>query len=330
MIDFFLIVISFILGTIVIGKVMTYCENNGMVNAVNKRSSHKRPTVRGGGLTFPLLITPFALFYIANIEAAGLEPLNKPFLWALILGSLVIAWMGWRDDKQEQNPLMRLGIQLSVISICTYFLPHMLPFMPLWLEKVLIVLAWGWFLNLYNFMDGLDGLATCQAIFLAVVISLISADLKPIVLVLAGCGIGILRLNFPPAKIFLGDVGSTYLGFILGGMMFYTILPNPKEFLLPVLTITLVFTADATYTLFKRIFQGHKPWQAHKDHWYQRAHHKVGLSHKQVVLKSAQINVALLIIAGIGVILDHSIAAFAFALIMLSCIAIRIRYLEGQ
>lgn len=331
MIDFSLIVVSFILGMLLIGQVMTYCEKKGMVNPVIDRSSHIKPTVRGGGLTFVLMIVPFALFYLATLESASLSVANEPFLWTLICMSAVVAFVGWKDDQKGLNPIVRILVQASAISLCVYHLPAIVPdLLPLYAEKILLVLGWLWFVNLYNFMDGIDGFATCEAVFLAIILSLICADIKPIMLVLSGAGLGILRLNFPPAKIFLGDVGSTFLGFLLGGCLIYTLCVMGTESLFPLLTLTLLFTADATYTLIRRTVAGHKPWIAHREHFYQRAYHKVGFSHKDIVARGMVINFVLMILAFLGLGLHNGILMFALALVLLATVAFRIKRLEGN
>lgn len=331
MIDFTLIVIPFILGLILIGRVMSLCEKKGMVNAVGSRSSHKKPTVRGGGLVFALVLIPFSLFYLANLEAASLSVSNENFLWALTLSSAVIAFLGWRDDIKNVPAYLRFALQAVCVGGCVYFLPALLPeLLPLAAEKVILTLAWMWFLNLYNFMDGIDGFASCEAIFLAIILSFLCADIKPMMLVLAGTALGVLRLNFSPAKIFLGDVGSTFLGFVLGGCFIYTLSIKGMGSFFPLLTLTLLFTADATFTLIKRTLQGHKPWVAHREHFYQRAYHNVGFSHTEIVARGMLLNIGLLILSIIGFITGNGVIIFVLALLLLAAAAFKIRTLEGK
>jgi len=327
MLNFTYLILAFIIGTLIAGKVRWHCTAIGMVNEVNERSSHKKPTVRGGGLTFPVIMVPFSLTYL---YFSDMPSILTSFLVPLTLLSILIAWIGWLDDKKPRTAKVRLLAQFFSVGICLFFLPTMFAdFIPLWVEKTLLFLAWVWFINLYNFLDGLDGYAAIEGVFICFALLLISPMLAPFVLVLAGVLLGFLRLNFHPAKVFMGDVGSTYLGFLLGGFLLLASSLNPAEIIPIAFLLPALFTFDATYTLIKRLVGGHKPWEAHKEHWYQRAH-TMGLSHRQVFGKGLLINLAIFAFILLGLYLKIELLAPVCVVILLAGVAIRIRYLEGK
>jgi UDP-N-acetylmuramyl pentapeptide phosphotransferase/UDP-N-acetylglucosamine-1-phosphate transferase len=320
MIDAVYIVGAFLLSVYICLKVRWMCEEKGMFNEVSKRSSHNKPTLRGGGLGIALTVLPvsFLIIFFTDVE-------NKEYLLALTFSSIGIVAMGWLDDIKPRSAILRLFVQVICVGVCLYFIPPVFEFLPLWAEKTIFLLAWIWFINLYNFMDGIDGLAAAQAAFLAFALSLVFIDIKFIALVLMGASIGFLRLNWHPAKIFLGDVGSTFLGFFLAGLMFINL---NMDTVFPLLTISLLFTADATFTLIKRIVQGKKPWQPHKEHFYQQAV-SAGITHSEFVIRALAINVVLLIlfILGFSVLGPFSLI---FGLIAVAIFFWRMNYLGGK
>jgi UDP-N-acetylmuramyl pentapeptide phosphotransferase/UDP-N-acetylglucosamine-1-phosphate transferase len=211
------------------------------------------------------------------------------------------------------------------------FLPQLFPDLaPLWVEKTVLFLAWVWFVNLYNFMDGLDGFATVQAIFIGLGVVIFQPALAPLALAFIGACMGFLRFNWPPAKIFLGDVGSTFIGFYAGALLLATLGSAPSITLLcSLFTVPLLFTADATYTLIRRAFQRKLPWEAHREHWYQRAH-LMGMRHNQVLWRAILLYTTLLGIAVAGSISHLTGLTVLAGLVPLVYAARRIVYLEGK
>lgn len=320
MIDAVYIVGTFLLSVYVCLKIRWFCESKGMINEVNERSSHKKPTLRGGGLGIVLVTLPiaFLIIFLTDME-------SKKYLLALVFSSACIAAMGWLDDIKPRPALLRLIVQIVCVSVCLFFIPPVFDFLPVWAEKIIFLLAWIWFINLYNFMDGIDGLAASQAAFLAFALSIAFLDIKLIALIIMGASMGFLRLNWHPAKIFLGDVGSTFLGFFLGGLMFINL---NMDTIFPLLTLSLLFTADATFTIIKRTIQGKKPWQPHKEHFYQRAVGS-GISHSSFVARAMGINFILLIlfILGFNILGPFSLI---LGLIVVSIFFWRIKYISGK
>jgi UDP-N-acetylmuramyl pentapeptide phosphotransferase/UDP-N-acetylglucosamine-1-phosphate transferase len=189
-----------------------------------------------------------------------------------------LAALSWVDDRRGLSPLIRLGAQFAAVALCLAMLgPEVraLPFLPLGVERLVIGLAWLWFTNLFNFMDGIDGLAGCEtvAIALGCVALLVAAgmDASPywrLALIVAAASAGYLLWNWHPAKVMMGDAGSIPLGFLLGWLMIH--LAVNRQWAAAAI-LPLYFVADATITLLRRLARGDRPWQAHREHFYQRA-----------------------------------------------------------
>ncbi len=329
MIDFALVFGSFMITTLLMGRVIRWSQSFGLVDEVTKRSSHSQPTPRGGGIAIVLMTLVAGIVYAGSLMKAA-DGTVPWFLIIFLAGGAFIAFVGLMDDKYELSAKVRLLSQVVAVAPVVYFLPHILTFMPLWADKVIFFLLWVWFINFYNFMDGIDGLAGAQAVFLGAALSLFSPFFKPLALVLAGSSMGFLRVNVSvknPAKIFMGDVGSTFLGYMFAGIIFYS---STWDTLLVFLSLTLVFSGDATFTLIKRLFKGKKPWEAHKEHFYQRAVHKLGMSHTDVVVKATFTNTALLVVAMVGLMSGLGPWTCIISLAVVAYPAYRISKLEGK
>jgi UDP-N-acetylmuramyl pentapeptide phosphotransferase/UDP-N-acetylglucosamine-1-phosphate transferase len=205
----------------------------------------------------------------------------------------------WIDDQRRLAPLVRLGLHALAISVMLALLApdqRILPALPLYAERVALGLAWLWFINLFNFMDGIDGLAGSEAVAVAIgyvaVVSAVSVDtpLGTLALILAAAAAGYLAWNWHPAMVFMGDAGSIPLGFLLGWLMIDLACRGywPAALILP-----LYFGADATLTLATRLMRGKKPWHPHREHVYQRAV-LAGASPAAVVLRVSAVNVLLI------------------------------------
>lgn len=227
------------------------------------RSLHKHPTPRSGGLGIAL-----ALF----IVGMGFAPQMSLMLIALLLPLFIVALID--DMSGNLNPLIRLlgqGISIALI-LAVFGLPTVL--YPAWLWTGVLWLAMLWLVNLYNFMDGLDGLAAIQAIIgfsgLAALAMLVGDTALALAqLLVVASVLGFMLLNRPPARLFLGDVGSTLLGALVAMSILYAwnddVTPLPS-----LLLCWAPFLTDATLTLLKRLLRGEKLWQAHRQHGYQQ------------------------------------------------------------
>ncbi|MFZ2587679.1 MAG: hypothetical protein WAZ18_06160, partial [Alphaproteobacteria bacterium] len=260
--DTLLIVVPFFMVALLGRLVVPWCVAQGMVAGLEERRAHSTPTPHGGGVVLVVLGVPLGLVAVWFFQL----PYGW-FLTTLLLASVVVAGVGYLDDKHEISARWRLAVHLVAVAVGLWFLPPLFDFMPLWMDKLILWLAWGWFVNLFNFMDGADGLASAEAAFLALVVALLVPVFKPLALLLMGLSMGFLTMNWQPAKVFLGDVGSTWLGYVLGGLLLVACADDTWVVAWPLFACTLVFTADATWTLVRRMLEGHKPWVPHRTCW---------------------------------------------------------------
>lgn len=285
---------AFVVGLVVTGLLRGYALRYDVVDTPNARSSHDRPTPRGGGLSIVVALSGLA----AWLAAAGILPAD--FFLAILTGALLIGGIGFVDDHGGVPARYRFGVQ-SLAAIAAVALVGGLAPLPVgaavfdlgWAGHALAVIMLVWLTNLYNFMDGIDGIAAAEAIFVAVAAALLSGVGSTHYVVLLEFGfaaacLGFLAWNWPPAKIFMGDVGSGLVGFALG--LFALI--SAQLGILPVWTWLIlagVFIVDATVTLVRRMSRGETWYEAHRSHLYQRAARRFA-SHGAVTLSVTLVN----------------------------------------
>src|SRR6266568_3613072 len=241
----------------------------------NERSSHAEPTPRGGG------IAPVAAIlagWLALIAAGAIAPA----LSVILLGAALLAAISWVDDLRGLSPAMRLLAQIAAVGLGMIALAG--PVFQGWLLPA--GLLWLWFINLFNFMDGIDGLAGSEAAAIALGLVLFAGfgaghdpGLAALAATVVAAMVGFLVWNWAPARIFLGDVGSVPLGYLLGFLLLDVAARGGWKI---ALILPLYFLADATVTLARRLVRGETVWQAHRQHFYQRAV-QGGLGHAAVV-----------------------------------------------
>ncbi len=263
----------------------------------NERSSHETPTPKGAGLAvMGVLLSAWAVFL-------WLAP--KPDGGALLVlaAALALAGISWLDDLRGLSPVPRLTAQAAAVAVGIWALAGEAPvfqgLLSPWLDRIATGLVWLWFINLFNFMDGIDGMAGGEAASLGLGLFLLAsfAALDPAVgdpalLATAAC-LGFLVWNWHPARIFLGDVGSVPLGFLFGWLLLGA---AARGYWAPALILPLYYLADSTLTLLRRLARGELVWRAHREHFYQRAVQR-GLSHADVVLAVLAGNAALIALA---------------------------------
>lgn len=249
--------------------------SRGLLDVPNERSSHTIVTPRGGGLAIVLIMT----VVLAGLVVLGRAALVAPL--ALICGGIAVAGVGFLDDRQGVSVGVRLSVHVAAAVWAVYWIGG-LPPLQLgdhslylgWVGNLLAVVAVMWTLNLFNFMDGIDGIAASEAAFVALagaVLGIVGgapldASLPGLVLA-AACG-GFLLWNWPPAKIFLGDVGSGYLGYAIAVLTLTAGHERPAA-LWTWLILGGVFFVDATVTLVRRTIRGERVHEAHRSHAYQ-------------------------------------------------------------
>jgi len=260
----------------------------------NERSLHDRPVPRGGGLAIVIAAAAGAAAIIGLRGApAGIGWQGMAWVAA---GALVVAAVSFADDRRGLHPALRIGVHgLAALALLAgglgleaLVLPGLAVALPGWLGGLLAVLFTVWLVNLYNFMDGMDGFAGGMAVFGFGAFALLAglgghAGLAASSLMVAAAAGGFLALNFPPARIFMGDVGSSFLGYLAAAFALWA----DRERAFPLWVAVLVFSpfvVDATVTLLHRLVRGERVWQAHKTHFYQRLV-QLGWGHRETVIR---------------------------------------------
>ena len=259
----------FIVSCALSAGVITFMLRTGRVGAIdtpNDRSLHQAPIPRSGGLGI--------------LAAMGLGVILSG-AWALALMVATLALISWLDDHHNLPAALRLVVHILVAGALAF-----LDMLPAWNTALMILMVMGvvWLTNLYNFMDGANGLAGGMALIGFSALGIASAEHPHAALMwaLAGGALGFLLFNFHPARIFMGDIGSIPLGFLAGASGLIGIRQGlwTAPFMLLVFS---PFIVDATVTLVKRGLRGEKVWRAHREHYYQRLIQS-GWSHRRTVL----------------------------------------------
>jgi UDP-N-acetylmuramyl pentapeptide phosphotransferase/UDP-N-acetylglucosamine-1-phosphate transferase len=260
----------------------------------NARSSHKVPTPQGGGIA--------VIAATLSVAAATTYVLGGPVPIAVSLAALLIALTGLADDIRPIPVLPRLLLQAIAVGTAIFIVPETLrivPALPLVIERGILLLAGLWFVNLVNFMDGLDLMTAAEVVPVTaalIVLGLVGAlPDTPVLVAAALCGamLGFSPFNRPVASIFLGDVGSLPIGLLLGWCLLQ--LAWHQE-LLAALLLPLYYLADATITLGWRIYSGEPFWVAHRTHFYQCATN-MGFTVSRVVAEVFLLNIVLAALA---------------------------------
>lgn len=245
--------------------VLAWLRHRQILDHPNERSSHSRPTPRGGGLA----VTPVVLLAWAAIAAMGGGLTGQ---WPVIAAAAGLLALSWLDDKAGLPAKLRLGLHVVAVGIGLATMPaDQLIFqgwLPLWADRLIGLGLWVWFVNLYNFMDGIDGITGVETACLALGLVLLQDRAAPMAAVIGGAGLGFLVWNWHPAKIFLGDSGSVPLGYVLGWLLLSA---AGQGHWAAALILPAYYLADATLTLAKRAYRGENLLQAHRQHFYQQA-----------------------------------------------------------
>ena len=296
-----------VLGWSLVGIFTLVMSSWRRLDEPNERSMHSRPVPAGAGIGIvatALLLWPW---WHTRTDA---------FQLALLAGCVALGLVSLADDHWRLSPALRFGAQAAVVAVCLLALPteaRLVPILPLALERGVVALAWLWFINLFNFMDGIDGLAGSEAVAVAIGYLAVGAfaglddPFWGLALVIAASAGGYLFWNWHPAMVFMGDAGSIPLGFLLGWLMLDLALAGawPAGLILP-----LYFLADATLTLLVRARRGETLWQAHRQHFYQRAV-LGGTRPAGVVWRVGAVNATLLALALVSV--HHPLPALVAA-----------------
>ena len=286
------------------GAILRVLERRAILDHPNERSSHAVPTPRGGGLA---VIAVILAAWTAIAWGAG----TLGLYWPALAGALALAAVSWFDDLRGLGPVPRLAVQAAAVAAGIFALPGPGPvfqgLLPPALDAFAAAFLWLWFVNLFNFMDGIDGISGAETACIGggvCVLALVegwTGEVGLYALTAAAAALGFLAWNWQPARIFLGDVGSVTLGYLLGWLLLGL---AATGYWAAALLLPLYYLADATLTLLSRLRRREPIWQAHRKHYYQRAIRR-GLNHVQVVrvimaLNALLVGLAILSLSGDG------------------------------
>lgn len=281
--------------TFVVSASVTYMLSKsisflGLIDAPNERSLHSTPTSRAGGIAILVSI----ILSVLIITVFSGFPVSNSFIWIWFCVALIAA-ISLIDDRISLSPLSRFIFHIISAAFLIYggymletlIVPGYSVSIPSSLAVLLTGLFIIWMLNLYNFMDGMDGFAAGMAVIGFLTMAILAWETGAMMfcvtsLVIAVSCLGFLVFNFPPAKIFMGDVGSSTLGLLVAIFSLWA----DRDGLFPFWVALLIFSpfiVDASITLLHRLLRGERIWQAHKSHYYQRLV-LLGLGHKRTVL----------------------------------------------
>lgn len=271
--------------------------NKKLMDIPNDRSSHEIPTPRGGGVAI-------VISYALSLLYLYLSHKLNPGITLALAGGLPIAMIGFIDDHRHVSARLRLMIQILSATWSILWLDGLLylqfngeEYQLGQVGNILAILLLVWLVNLFNFMDGIDGIAASEVIFVGLsaftILTLKNSNISFIneglpLLSLAAASLGFLFWNWPPARIFMGDVGSGVVGFLIGVSALYSAKSGAIS-LVTWLILLGTFYVDASFTLAQRILTGQNFTQAHRSHAYQKAARLHG-SHKKVTLTFIFIN----------------------------------------
>jgi UDP-N-acetylmuramyl pentapeptide phosphotransferase/UDP-N-acetylglucosamine-1-phosphate transferase len=276
--SFLLPLVAAIAGT---RLVLAWLRRRQILDHPNERSSHSRPTPRGGGLA----VTPVILLAWLGV-AVGTGPADGT-LPAVIAGALLLLALSWRDDRRGLPAGLRLAVHIVAVAAGLAAWPNdqllCQGWLPFWADRLVALGAWVWFVNLFNFMDGIDGISGVETATIGCGLSglaLLTGDTPDAALdlVMVGAALGFLAWNWHPAKIFLGDSGSVPIGYLLGWLLLSAAVDGHWA---AALILPAYYLADATLTLVRRALKGEPLLEAHRQHFYQQAI-RGGASHARV------------------------------------------------
>lgn len=294
-------ILAIFLGALLASAILTdlarrIAVRHRMLDVPNSRSSHAIPTPRGGGIAIVVVVVVALLACAVIVDGFLLPGL------VIAAAALAVASVGWVDDRQGLPPLPRFTVHvLAIVAVLVVTWPLgslEIPGLPAdgWSGALLAVIAMAWLLNLVNFMDGIDGIAavevTCVCGGLVACTAGTTGVDQPLLILsmaMAGAAVGFLAWNWPPARIFMGDVGSGFAGFMLGALALLAHRTAGLSLWVPTILLA-AFVTDATVTLLRRVARGERWYEAHRSHAYQRLSRRFH-AHLPVILGVLAINV---------------------------------------
>lgn len=286
-----------------------------MFDRPNERSSHKTPTPVGGGLAVMVALLPAWAW------------LTTPSAWHLVLPAAALAALSLADDLKGLSAAVRLCGHILAVAVALWLQPDLAAAVPDAVPRPVAVatigIVWVWFINLFNFMDGIDGITGVETVGIGLgVLALAtlgqaSAELGGLGLVAAAAAAGFLVWNWHPAKVFMGDVGSVPLGFLLGWLMLALAAEGAWA---AALILPAYYLADTTLTLLRRLFRGEAVWRAHRQHFYQMPV-IAGFGHTWVAVRVVAADLALIALAALVPTIGPAAALAAAAAVVAATMA---------
>jgi UDP-N-acetylmuramyl pentapeptide phosphotransferase/UDP-N-acetylglucosamine-1-phosphate transferase len=289
----------------------------------NPRSSHTSPTPQGGGI----VVAPVALVVCGAALAVSGSPWPGGLVHVLVVGAaaLALTFVGFIDDMRGLGVGSRLAAQILAVAFVVVLVPADMrvlpPVVPQLLERLLLIGALLWFVNLFNFMDGIDLISAVETatitlgIALLAGLGLVPAAYGVVALALLGAVTGFGVWNAPPARLFLGDAGSLPIGLVLGVLLVHVAASGAPA---AALILPLYYLADATITLVRRLARGERVWEAHRQHFYQEATRQ-GFSVAEIVVRIGGLGAVLIVLAVLSTI-DG--AAWAAGSLVMAAVAV--------
>ena len=312
---------AFAASALGVGLFRKWSHRRELFDVPNERSSHSTPTPRGGGLV--IVFVCLGLYLVIG----GI--LGLSFSWGYFCGALLVAVVSWLDDLYSLPFWSRLLVHLAAAAILIVdvgfwselSIPLTSSQIPLGnVMGVLVTVGWVvWLLNAYNFMDGIDGIAALQAILAGVGWAVLACFLRLdstflLAGIVAASSAGFLIHNWQPARIFMGDVGSAFLGFTLAALPLVARSEARTEIpILPIVAVLFVwfFVFDTIFTLIKRLIGRRRVWEAHREHIYQKLVIE-GWPHAPVALVYNSAAAVLILLVLLSVILSGIFPVLAF------------------
>lgn len=328
------VLISFALAAWLTSRFCDPASKFHILDHPNERSLHKNPTPRSGGIAIFAAIAAGVLWMSFSLA----WPVEMIWLWASVL---IVAVVSYIDDRSSVPVRYRFAAHLiaATVLIGAGFVLESLPLpghawpLPSWLAIAVLVPFIVWMINLYNFMDGMDGFAAGMTLIGFGTLAILGGysghtAFMLVSIVVASASAGFLLFNFPPARIFMGDVGSSSLGLLAAALSLW----GARDGVFPFWVALLVFSpfiVDSTSTLLRRALRGEKVWQAHRRHYYQRLV-QIGWGHRRTVLWEY----ALMLSASCSAlwVVDKSVLVqwviLSFWIVLYAVLAVGVRQLE--
>jgi UDP-N-acetylmuramyl pentapeptide phosphotransferase/UDP-N-acetylglucosamine-1-phosphate transferase len=280
----------------------------------NIRSSHQKPTPQGGGIA--VVAATIGVASLLAVSTGAITTSFKSDLLGVFTATLLVALVGAADDISAIPVVSRLLFQAIAVVLVIFTLPEnlsIIPFMPVWLERAILFVGMLWFVNLVNFMDGIDWMTVAEVVPVTAGLALLGllgalpAYAAIVTLALLGAMLGFAPFNRPVARIFLGDVGSLPIGLLLCWSL---VLLAGRGHIAAAVLLPLYYLADATITLLRRLIRGEKVWKAHRTHFYQRATDN-GYPVPDIVRRVFAVNMGLVALAIATVWFDSQLVSVA-------------------